>query len=58
MSKNAYVLHAIELVDGVCRMNGVGIYRELRDRRDKWETNQSTLRILSALPRTLGCGFA
>ena len=38
-AKDAYMLHAIELVDGVSRMDGVGIYRELKDRRDKWETN-------------------
>ena len=38
-SKDAYMLHAIELVDGVSRMDGVGIYRELKDGRDRWETN-------------------
>ena len=33
------MLHAIELADSESRMDGVGIYRELKDRRDKWETN-------------------
>jgi ribonuclease J len=37
-AKDAYMLHAIELVDGVSRMDGVGIYGELKDKRDKWET--------------------
>ena len=37
-SKDAYMLHAIELVDGVSRMDGVGIYGELKDRMEKWET--------------------
>ena len=37
-AKDAYMLHAIELVDGVSRMDGVGIYGELKDRREKWET--------------------
>ncbi len=37
-AKDAYMLYAIELVDGVCRMDGVGIYNELKDRRSKWET--------------------
>lgn len=38
-AKDAYMLHAIELVDGVDRMEGLRIYRELKDRREKWETN-------------------
>jgi ribonuclease J len=37
-AKDAYMLQAIELVDGVDRMKGVGIYGELKDRREKWET--------------------
>ncbi len=37
-AKDAYMLHAIELVDGRNRMNGVWIYEELKDRREKWET--------------------
>lgn len=36
-AKDAYMLHAMECVDGVCRMNKVRIYRELKDRRYKWE---------------------
>lgn len=36
-AKDAYMLHAIELVDGVDRMKGVGIYKELKDKREKWE---------------------
>ena len=36
-AKDAYMLHAMECVDGVCRMEDVGIYHELRDRRNKWE---------------------
>ena len=36
-AKDAYMLHAMECVDGVCRMEDVRIYRELRDKRNKWE---------------------
>jgi len=38
-AKDAYMLHAIELADGECRMDGVGIYGELKEKRDKWETD-------------------
>ena len=38
-AKDAYILHAIELADGESRMDGVGIYRELKERKDKWETD-------------------
>ncbi len=34
------MLYAISLADGEDRMKGVGIYGELRDRRDKWETEK------------------
>jgi len=36
-AKDAYMLHAMECVDGICRMEDVKIYGELRGRRDKWE---------------------
>ncbi|RUM33142.1 MAG: ribonuclease J [Archaeoglobus sp.] len=36
-AKDAYMLHAVECVDGICRMENVGIYHELRDKRNKWE---------------------
>ncbi len=36
-AKDAYMLHAIECVDGVCRMDDAGIYRELKERKDKYE---------------------
>ncbi len=39
-AKDAYMLYAISLADGEDRMKGVGIYGELRDRRDKWETEK------------------
>lgn len=38
-AKDAYMLHAIELADGECRMDCVGIYGELKEKRDKWETD-------------------
>jgi len=37
-AKDAYMLHAVECVDGVCRMGDVLVYHELKDRRNKWET--------------------
>jgi ribonuclease J len=37
-ARDAYMLHAIELVDGVSRMKNVEIYNELRESRDKWES--------------------
>lgn len=37
-AKDAYTLHAIQLADGVDRMKGVGVYKELKERKDKWET--------------------
>jgi len=37
-ARDAYMLHAIQLVDGVNRMDGVAIYSELKERREKWET--------------------
>jgi ribonuclease J len=36
-AKDAYMLHAMECVDGVCRMDDVGIYRELKEKKGKWE---------------------
>ncbi|RLI83566.1 ribonuclease J [Archaeoglobales archaeon] len=37
-AKDAYMLHAMECVDGICRMEDVKIYYELKDKsRDKWE---------------------
>jgi len=36
-AKDAYMLHAMECADGICRMEDVRIYGELRGRRDKWE---------------------
>jgi ribonuclease J len=39
MAKDAYLLHAMECADGVCRYLPVGIYRELTDQsRRKWES--------------------
>jgi ribonuclease J len=39
MAKDAYLLHAMECADGVCRYRPVGIYRELTDQgRRKWES--------------------
>ncbi|MEM3928557.1 MAG: ribonuclease J [Archaeoglobaceae archaeon] len=37
-AKDAYMLQALELTDRICRMEGVWIYKELKERRDKWET--------------------
>ncbi|MEM4616001.1 MAG: ribonuclease J [Archaeoglobaceae archaeon] len=37
-AKDAYMLQALELTDRICRMEGVGIYKELKEKRDKWET--------------------
>ena len=36
-AKDAYMLHAMECADGVCRMDDVRIYHELKQRRDRWE---------------------
>jgi ribonuclease J len=36
-AKDAYMLHAIECADGVCRMKDMLIYNELRATRNKWE---------------------
>lgn len=36
--KDAYMLHAIECADKVCRMNDVFIYNELKSSIYKWET--------------------
>ncbi|MFO7966776.1 MAG: MBL fold metallo-hydrolase [Archaeoglobaceae archaeon] len=36
-AKDAYMLHAIECADGVCRMDDVLIYGELKGKTDKWE---------------------
>jgi ribonuclease J len=36
-AKDAYMLYAMECVDGVCRMNDMVIYRELKQKREKWE---------------------
>jgi len=38
LPKEAYMLHALECCDGVCRMDGLGIYSELKGTRRKWET--------------------
>ena len=39
-AKDAYMLHAIECADRVCRMSDAFIYYELKDRsRSKWETD-------------------
>ena len=37
-SKDAYMLHAMSLVDGKDRMKDMKIYKELRAKRDKWES--------------------
>ncbi len=36
-AKDAYMLHAMECVDGVCRLKNVRIYKDLKDRKSKWE---------------------
>ncbi len=35
--KDAYMLHALECADGVCRLQDLKIYRELKRGRQKWE---------------------
>jgi ribonuclease J len=36
-AKDAYMLHAMECVDGVCRLENVRIYKELKEKKGKWE---------------------
>lgn len=36
-AKDAYMLHALEQADGIGRMQGLAIYSELKDRKEKWE---------------------
>jgi len=36
-AKDAYMLHAMECVDGVCRLEKVRIYSELKEKKRKWE---------------------
>ncbi|AIY89256.1 MBL fold metallo-hydrolase RNA specificity domain-containing protein [Geoglobus acetivorans] len=36
-AKDAYMLHAMECADGICRMEDVRIYHELKQKKDKWE---------------------
>ena len=38
-AKDIYMLHGIECADGVCRIEDVSIYDELRATRNKWETD-------------------
>ena len=36
-AKDAYMLHAMECVDGVCRVEEVRIYGDLKEKKRKWE---------------------
>ncbi len=36
-AKDAYMLHAMECADGICRMDDVKIYHELKQKIDNWE---------------------
>ncbi len=38
-ARDAYMLHALRIADKVERMKGLGIYRELKTKRDSWEKN-------------------
>jgi len=38
-AKDAYMMHALELADGIDRMKDLLIYRELKYKRDRWETD-------------------